>query len=102
MNKVTTNVSAASGAAVSPAAKISGGQSPVVGFGVVVTGTITYDVQHTFDPDPTAGSAQWFTHLVATGKSANYSDSYAFPITGIRINVTAGTTYTAVLTALKS
>lgn len=63
-----------------------------IGFGCVVSGTVTYDVQHTFDNvfdssiTPTA-----FTHATVTGKTANQDGNYAFPIRAMRLNVTAGT-----------
>ena len=63
-----------------------------IGFGCVVSGTVTYDVQHTFDNifdsniTPTA-----FTHSLVTGKTSNQDGNYAFPIRAMRLNVTAGT-----------
>ena len=68
-------------------------QSPFnVGFGVVVTGTVTYDIEHTFEDvfdssiTPTA-----FQHSTVVGQSANANSNYAFPIRAVRVNVTAGT-----------
>lgn len=61
-----------------------------IGFGIVITGTGTYKVQHTFD-DPESASAVWFNHVTATGKTANYDDNYQFPIRGLRLNCTAWT-----------
>lgn len=60
-----------------------------VGFGVVVTGTVTYKVQHTFD-DPSVGFTTWFDHPTITGLSANADGNYAFPVSGVRVTVTAG------------
>lgn len=67
-----------------------------IGLAVVVTGTITYKVQYTFDNifaagyDPTAGTSTWFDHPTLTG-SASKNDNIAYPVTGIRLNNTAGT-----------
>lgn len=61
-----------------------------VGFGVVVTGTVTYSVQHTFD-DPAVGFTTWFSHPTVANQSANADGNYAFPVTGIKVLVTAGT-----------
>lgn len=60
-----------------------------VGFGVVVTGTVNYTVQHTFD-DPAVGFTTWFDHptVAATGSSAD--GNYAFPVTGIKVLVNSG------------
>lgn len=73
-------------------------QSPFnVGFGVVVNGTITYDIEHTFDDvldssvTPTA-----FKHASLTAQTTNKDGNYAFPIRAIRINNTAGTGSTTV------
>jgi len=63
-----------------------------IGFGCVTSGTVTYDVQHTFDNiqsssvTPTA-----FKHSVLVGQVENKDGNYAFPIRAVRINVTAGT-----------
>ena len=60
-----------------------------VGFGVVVSGTVTYSVQHTFD-DPAVGFTTWFSHPTVAGLSANADGNYAFPVTGVKLLVTAG------------
>ena len=60
-----------------------------VGFGVVVTGTATYTVQHTFD-DPAVGFSTWYSHPTVAAAEANADGNYAFPVTGIKILVTAG------------
>ena len=61
-----------------------------VGFGVVVTGTATYTVQHTFD-DPAVGFTTWFPHPTIAAKTDNQDGNYAFPVSGIRVLVTAAT-----------
>ena len=64
--------------------------SPVnIGFGVVVTGTVNYTVQHTFD-DPAVGFSTWFSHPTVAGQTANADGNYAFPVTGIRLTVNSG------------
>lgn len=60
-----------------------------VGFGVVATGTVTYSVQHTFD-DPAVGFTTWFSHPTVAGETANADGNYAFPVTGVKVLVTAG------------
>ena len=66
-----------------------------VGIGCVVTGTVTYTIQHTFDDVGALGAANvtWFDHdssnLVAA--TTNQDGSYTFPCRGARINQTAGT-----------
>lgn len=63
----------------------------------IVTGTVTYTIQHTFDDvfastyTPAAGN--WFDHDVANMVSAttNQDSNYSAPIRASRINQTAGT-----------
>ena len=68
-----------------------------VGFGVVVTsGAPTYTVQHTFDnlsnsTGTATGFTTWFNHPTVAGQSTNADGNYAFPVSGIRVNVTGGT-----------
>lgn len=63
-----------------------------VGIGCVVSGTVNYTVQHSFD-DPQNPSAQtWFPHddtaLVAA--TANQNSNYAYPVTSSRVTVNSG------------
>lgn len=60
-----------------------------VGFGVVVTGTVNYTVQHTFD-DPAIGFTTWFSHPTIASKADNQDGNYAFPVTGIKVLVNSG------------
>ena len=68
-------------------------QSPFnVSVAAVVNGTVTYDIEHTFDAifdttvTPTA-----FKHASITAQTANKDGNYAFPVRAIRVNNTAGT-----------
>jgi hypothetical protein len=89
-------VQGVSGVDVSPPAVLDTYISPFnVGFGVVVTGTVTYTIQHTFD-DPfastfTPASAVWFPHEDLVNQTTSQDGNYAFPVRAIRINQTAGT-----------
>ena len=60
-----------------------------VGFGVVVSGTVNYTIQHTFD-DPSVGFTTWFPHPTIAAQAANADGNYAFPVTGIRLTVNSG------------
>ena len=68
-----------------------------VGFGVVVTsGSPTYTVQHTFDNLSNAagtgtGFVTFFDHPTIAAQTANADGNYAFPVSGIRVNITGGT-----------
>lgn len=61
-----------------------------VGFGVIVTGTVDYTVQHTFD-DPAVGFTTWFSHASVAGETTNQDGNYAFPVTGVKVLVNSGT-----------
>jgi hypothetical protein len=75
-----------------------------IGFGVTLgAGVLTYKVQHTFDnvQDSTV-TATAFDHPDVTGKTVNTDGNYAFPVRAIRLNVTAFTSGTAVLTLIQA
>lgn len=61
-----------------------------IGLGCTVTGSkgIGYDIEHSFD-DPKSGFTNWFKHASLTNKTISTDGSYAFPITAIRIAITA-------------
>jgi hypothetical protein len=60
-----------------------------VGFGVIVTGTVNYTIQHTFD-DPAVGFSTWFPHPTIASLAANADGNYAFPVTGVKVLVNSG------------
>lgn len=66
-----------------------------VALSVVVSGTVTYTVQYTFDDVFAAGfapaSATWVDHPSLTAQTATKDSNIAYPVRGIRLNVTAGT-----------
>lgn len=76
-----------------------------VGFGVVISGTLTYSVEHTFDDllggTYTALTATWFPNATVAAQSTSKDGNYAYPVTAIRLNVTAYTSGGATLTALQ-
>lgn len=79
-----------------------------LGLGIVVSSANTYTVEHTFDnlaPPSTlaATGAVWFPHSTLASLSSNAVGNYAFPVRGIRLNVTAGTsTATVALTIISA
>lgn len=60
-----------------------------VGFGVTVSGNVTYSVQHTFD-DPGVGFTTWYSHPTIAAKTDAQDGNYAFPVTGIKLLVASG------------
>lgn len=79
-----------------------------VGIGVVLSAgaNLTYTVQHTFDdvfsPSFNAATATWFPNSSLAAKSASSDGNYAFPVTAIRLNVTAYTSGTATMTVIQA
>lgn len=72
-----------------------------VGIAVVVTGSVTYTVEHTYDDVLTVDAPTVFSHPTLVDKIAAAEGSYVTPIAFIRINVTVGTG-TAVMTFLQA
>lgn len=73
-----------------------------VGFGVVVSGTVNYTVQHTFD-NPADGFTTWYAHPTIASKTDNQDGNYAFPVTGIKLLVNSGTgTFSATLNLVQA
>lgn len=83
---------------VTPTFSVNWRQKPFsVSVGVTVTGTINYDVQHTFTDIWGSAVPTWFDHSSLAAKTASADGNYAYPVTGIRFLVntlTAGATIT--------
>jgi hypothetical protein len=66
-----------------------------IGFGVVVSGTVNYTVQHTFD------GTNWFNHPDVAAETANADGNYAFPVLQVRLTVSSGSG-TATMTLIQA
>jgi len=55
-----------------------------IGFGVAVSGTVNYTVQHSFD------GTTWYDHPTIASKTTAQDGNYAFPVTQIRLTVNSG------------
>lgn len=62
-----------------------------VGFAVVLTGVATYSVEHTFDDILAGATPTWFPNATVAAATASANGNYAFPVTAIRLNMTAYT-----------
>jgi hypothetical protein len=60
-----------------------------IGFAVVVSGTVNYSVQFSYD-DP-SNLVTWFDDVSITSKTGNEDGSINFPITAIKVLVNSGT-----------
>jgi hypothetical protein len=100
MRPVTISVTGVATSSIAPLDRLI---SPFnIGLGAVVSGTVTYTIQHTFDDiyDSTV-TPTWFPHATLVNLTANADGNYAFPVRAIRINNTAGTG-TTTLTILQA
>lgn len=76
-----------------------------VSLGVVVTGTITYTVQYTYDDvfaanyNPATGN--WLPHPSLTAQTATKDSNIAYPVRAVRLTTSAGTG-TATLTVIQA
>jgi hypothetical protein len=77
-----------------------------IGMAVVVSGTLTYTVQHTFDdvfaPGFDPATATWIDHSTLAAQSTTKDSNYAFPVRGIRLNVTAYTNGSATINLVQA
>ena len=90
-----------SGVSTSNVAAINANTSPTsIEIVVRVTGAATYNVEYTVDDifasTFTQGGAVWFNHpTLAAGQTTTKDCQITWPVTGIRINQTAGANTTA-------
>jgi hypothetical protein len=68
-----------------------------IGIGVVcnsTSATTSYNVEHSFDNSGssafTSSTATWFQNSTISGASSNLTGNLAFPVSAVRLNVTAG------------
>ena len=79
-----------------------------VGLGIALSAgaSLTYKVQHTLDDvtletfNPT--TATWYDHATLTAKTTSSDGNYAYPVTAIRLNITAYTSGSAVMTVIQA
>ena len=66
-----------------------------VALSAIVTGTVNYTVQYTFDnvfaSDYVPSSGNWTNHPSLTSQTTTLSSNIAYPVTAIRLTVNSGT-----------
>lgn len=73
-----------------------------VGMAVVVSGTVNYTVQHTFDDVLNAAvTPTWYSHPALVALTANADGNYALPVRAIRLLMNSGNG-TATLTLIQA
>lgn len=77
-----------------------------VGIGVAATGTLTFDVEHTFDdiyaPNFNPATATWYKNTALTARTTSTDGNYIVPVMAVRLNVTAFTSGSATITVLQA
>lgn len=67
---------------------------------------LTYTVEHTFEDVFASGwdpaTARWYPHSSLSAKTASSDGNYAYPVSAIRLNVTAYTSGTANMNLLQA
>ena len=78
-----------------------------IGLGTIVNSSaVVFTVEHTFDDTRStfvSSALTWFPNTGITSKSTNTDGNYAYPVTGIRLNVASGSsTGTVTLVAIQA
>ena len=79
-----------------------------VGVGVAVSAlaSLTYSGQYTFDdvlaPGFSPSSAVWYSLISLASKTASLDGNFAYPVTAIRLSVTAYTSGTVTMTVIQA
>lgn len=60
-----------------------------IGFGCVIATTAKFTIQHTFQDPLKDATLTWFSHEFVVGASANIDGNYAFPVGGLRVEISA-------------
>ena len=76
-----------------------------IGIAVVVSGTVNYTVQYTFDNVWSAtynsATATWFNHASLAAQTTSQTGNFAFPVAGMRLTVNSGSG-TATMTVIQA
>lgn len=105
--KSFTIVGSAGGASVSPVYVVDTYQVPCnIGIGVVVSGTVVYDVQHTFaNPQTTnlnTATVTWLNNDVLVSGTSTDDTNYAFPPSAIRLSLRAASSGQATINIIQA
>lgn len=68
------------------------GRNPFqVSVAVVVSGTVSYSIEHSYDnPQLGAASMKWFSKTALATQTADKDDAYTSPVRAVRINQASG------------
>ncbi len=82
---IKTQFVAQTGVGASAAVGINDTNDIRISYGVSVSGTVTYTVQHSLD------GATYFDNSDNAAQTTSKDGNYIFPVRDVRVNVTAGT-----------
>jgi len=103
---VRVTVSSATSSAVIPLSLNADPFSVGIGCDVSAGASLTYTVQHTFDdvfsPTFNPATATWFSNSVIVSQTADRDGNYAFPVTAVRLTVTAWTSGSVTMTVIQA
>lgn len=106
MRPVTVTVSSQAASQPIPLDHYQGPFNVGVGVALSAGATLTYSVEHTFDDVWAAGfnpaTAVWFSNSGLAAKTTSLDGNYAFPVTAVRLNVTAYTSGNATMTVIQA
>lgn len=106
--KSFTVTGSAGGASVSPVFVVDTYNVPCnIGIGVVVSGTVVYDVQHTFADPRTVNlnipsNATWLNNDVLVSATTTDDTNYAYPPSGIRLSLRAASSGQATISIIQA
>lgn len=103
---VRVTVSSAASSSVIPLNTYGDPFNVGIGCDVSAGATLTYTVQHTFDdvqsPTFSAASATWFSNSTIVAQTADKDGNYAYPVTAVRLTVTAWTSGSVTMTVIQA
>ena len=77
-----------------------------IGCDVSAGGSLTYTVQHTFDDVQSAtfspSTATWYSNSTLVSQTTDKDGNYSFPVTAIRLTVTAWTSGSVTMTVIQA
>jgi len=103
---VRVTVASASASAVIPLNTYGDPFNVGIGCDVSAGGSLTYTVQHTFDnvqsPTFDPSTATWYSNATIVAQTADKDGNYAYPVTAVRLLVTAYTSGSVTMTVIQA
>jgi len=103
---VRVTVSSQSSSAVIPLSVNADPFNVGIGCSISSGASLTYTVQHTFDdvysPTFSASTANWFSNATVVAQTTSKDGNYAFPVTAVRLTVTAYTSGSVTMTVIQA